>query len=151
MIFFLKTKRLFPNTIEPIYDPKDGNYSAEKMPKDFAYKFYLRLAPGSYKTEDFAITSNGATVKYLEDDGFYYTVISADTVIEVTGVESGKIDVSASASGNTLTAKAEIYTGFDLFDIVGICAVYDENGRLLQTQTDELNLECGTTHICKLL
>ena len=81
----------------------------------------------------------------MEDDGFYYTVISEDTVIEVTGVESGKIDVSASASGNTLTAKAEIYTGFDLFDKVGICAVYDENGRLLQMQTNELNLECGTT------
>ena len=41
----------------------------------------------------------------MEDDGFYYTVISEDTVIEVTGVESGKIDVSASASDKEALGK----------------------------------------------
>lgn len=132
-------------TIKPIYDPQNLDFSAEKMPKGHTYKFYLNLAPGSYKTENFAITANGVPVSYKEEDGFYYTVISEDTTIEVTGIDSGKINITASVSENTLTAYTEIYSGYDLYEKVGICAVYDENGKLLQMQTDKLNTDSGTT------
>lgn len=132
-------------TIEPIYDPQNLDYSAEKMPKNHTYKFYLRLAPGSCKTEDFAVTANGVPVNFKEDGGFYYVKISEDTAIEVTGIDSEKINTTANVSGNTLTADTEIYSGLDLYEKVGICAVYDENGKLLQTKTDELDTDSGTT------